>query len=85
MDKGLSVRQTEDWVKSQYKVKSSSAAKKSKDLPQAYKKIEDAISSQFSTKAKLVHHTKGHGSITLPYYSLDGLNKLLKDLHITIS
>ena len=85
IDKGLSVRQTEEWVKSQYKAKSAVTSKKSKDLPTAYKKIEDAISSQFSTKAKLEHNSKGHGSITLPYYSLDGLNKLLKDLHITIS
>lgn len=85
LDKGLSVRQTEEWVKSQYKVKSAGASKKTKELSAPYKKIEDALSSQFSTKAKLVHHSKGHGSITLPYYSLDGLNKLLKDLHITIS
>jgi ParB family chromosome partitioning protein len=85
IDKGLSVRQTEEWVKSQYKAKSAGTSKKSKELPTAYKKIEDAISSQFSTKAKLEHNSKGHGSITLPYYSLDGLNKLLKDLHITIS
>lgn len=85
LDKGLSVRQTEAWVKSQYKVKSGTNASQPKGLPPAYKKIEDALSSQFSTKAKLVHHSKGHGSITLPYYSLDGLNKLLKDLHITIS
>ena len=85
LDKGLSVRQTEEWVKSQYKVKSTNASKKAKELSAPYKKIEDALSSQFSTKAKLVHHSKGHGSITLPYYSLDGLNKLLKDLHITIS
>jgi ParB family chromosome partitioning protein len=85
LDKGLSVRQTEEWVKSQYKVKSTNASKKAKELSAPYKKIEDALSSQFSTKAKLLHHSKGHGSITLPYYSLDGLNKLLKDLHITIS
>ena len=85
IEKHLSVRQTEELVRSQYKQPGKAKTSAAKGLPPAYKKIEDVLSSHFSTKAKLVHHPKGHGSITLPYYSLDGLNKLLDDLHITIS
>lgn len=85
IDKHLSVRQTEELVRNVYKQPGKSKSSAQKGLPPAYKKIEDILSSHFSTQAKLVHNPKGHGSITLPYYSLDGLNKLLKELNITIS
>ena len=81
--KDLSVRQTEELVRRLYKgepvVKKTTAT----PLPPAYKKIEDNLASHFSTRVKLQHHKKGHGSITLEYYSLDELNKLLDQLGIS--
>lgn len=82
--KGLSVRQTEELVRKLY----SGAAQKVKSkpsLPDAFKKIEDNLASQYSTKVKLSHNKKGHGTIMFEYYSLDELNGLLDKLKINVS
>jgi ParB family chromosome partitioning protein len=54
-------------------------------LPPTYKKIEDNLASQFSTKVKLTHSKKGNGSILFEYYSLEELNSLLEKLNIKVS
>lgn len=84
-NKGLSVRQTEDLVRKMYTgtppVKSAVKAQ----LAPAFKKIEDTLASQYSTKVKLVHNKKGHGAVTFEYYSLEELNSLLDKLNIRVS
>ncbi len=78
-EKNLSVRQTEELVRKMYKgetVKDSIKAA----LPPAYKRIEDNLASHFSTRVKLQHSKKGNGSITIEYYSLQELNKILDQL-----
>lgn len=82
----LSVRQTEDLVRKMYKPSNAANSTASKNaLPPAYKKIEDNLASHFSTKVKLNHNKSGHGSITLEYYSLQELNKILDQMNVTIS
>jgi ParB family chromosome partitioning protein len=83
----LSVRQTEELVRNMYKADKPGAVKSSvkSDLPAAYKKIEDNLASHFATKVKMVHNKKGYGSITLEYYSLEELNKLLDAMNVTVS
>jgi ParB family chromosome partitioning protein len=85
--KGLSVRQTEELVRNMYKAEKNGAVKSSvkSDLPAAYKKIEDNLASHFATKVKMVHNKKGYGSITIEYYSLEELNKLLDAMNVTVS
>jgi ParB family chromosome partitioning protein len=85
--KELSVRQTEELVRNMYKAEKPGAVKSSvkSDLPAAYKKIEDNLASHFSTKVKMVHNKKGYGSITIEYYSLEELNKLLDAMNVTVS
>lgn len=86
--KMLSVRQTEELVRNLYKGPNGEKKKSASNppaLPPAYKRIEDSLSSHFSTKVKLVHNNKGYGSITLEYYSLEELNKLLDAMKVTIS
>jgi ParB family chromosome partitioning protein len=83
----LSVRQTEDLVRKLYKNgdnNSGNAAAKNV-LPPAYKKIEDNLASHFATKVKLAHNKSGHGSITVEYYSLQELNKILEQMNVVIS
>ncbi len=82
--KGLSVRQTEDLVRKLY---TGGAVKPivKQAVPDAYKKIEDNIASQFGTKVKLTHNKKGYGSILFEYYSLEELNGLLEKLKINVS
>lgn len=85
-NKQLSVRQTEDLVRKLYTGGGESARKPAKaSLPPAFKKIEDNLSSAFSTKVKLAHSSKGTGSITFEYYSLQELNSLLEKLNIQVS
>ncbi|MBS1732870.1 MAG: ParB/RepB/Spo0J family partition protein [Bacteroidetes bacterium] len=83
--KGLSVRQTEDLVRKIYTPGTAVKTSVKSSLPPAFKKIEDNLASQFSTKVKLTHNKKGHGSILLEYYSLEELNSLLDKLNVKVS
>ena len=84
-NKELSVRQTEDLVRNMYTGNNAVKNSVKASLPPAFKKIEDNLASQFSTKVKLVNNKKGYGSITFEYYSLDELNGLLDKLNIKVS
>ena len=84
--KQLSVRQTEELVRKLYKPGGAAVKSSSKSvLPPAYKRIEDNLASHFSTKVKLAHSNKGYGSITLEYYSLEELNKILEQMNVEVS
>jgi len=84
-NKQLSVRQTEELVRKLYKGNEAVKSSAKNDLPPAYKKIENNLASHFGTKAKLVHNKKGYGSITLEYYSLEELNKILDLMNVVVS
>lgn len=85
--KGLNVRQTEELVRKMYKADKAGTVKPSlkSDLPPAYKKIEDNLASHFGTKVRMAHNKKGYGSISIEYYSLDELNKILDAMNVTVS
>ena len=83
--KQLSVRQTEELVRKMYKGNEPVKSATKNELPPAYKKIEDNLASHFSTKVKMVHNKKGYGSITLEYYSLQELNKILDQMNVVVS
>ena len=83
--KELSVRQTEELVRKMYTGTGNIKNTAKTALPPSFKKIEDNLSSQFSTKVKLVHNKKGFGSVTFEYYSLEELNGLLDKLNIKVS
>ncbi|MBT9483383.1 ParB/RepB/Spo0J family partition protein [Sediminibacterium sp.] len=84
--KQLSVRQTEELVRKLYKGDKSVAGAPSakSDLPPAYQKIQDNLASHFGTKVNMTHNKKGYGSISIEYYSLDELNKILDLMNITV-
>jgi ParB family chromosome partitioning protein len=84
IDKGLSVRQAENLVRTIYNEKKAPAKTEKTTLPPIFRKIEDTICSHFGTKAKLVHQKKGHGQIVLEYYSVEELNALLEKMKITV-
>lgn len=83
IERKLSVRQTEELVRKLYKTAGPVKNSVKAGLPPAYKKIEDNLASRFSTKVKLQHNKKGHGSITIEYYSLSDLNKILDQVGVT--
>jgi ParB family chromosome partitioning protein len=80
---GLSVRQTEELVRTMYKSNTPVKDSAKNTLPPAYKKIEDNLASHFSTKVLLNHNKKGHGSISIDYYSIQDLNKILELIGVT--
>ncbi len=83
VERKLSVRQTEELVRKLYKVANPVKSAVKNHLPPAFKKIEDNLASHFSTKVKLTHNKKGYGSITIEYYSIDDLNKVLDQVGVT--
>ncbi len=85
-NKGLSVRQTEELVRKLFKNDTPTVKPATNNnLPAAYKKIEDNLASHFSTKVKMVHNKNGQGSITLEYFSLEELNKILDQMNVVVS
>jgi ParB family transcriptional regulator, chromosome partitioning protein len=84
-ERGLSVRQTEELVRKVYQENVAVNPNGKENLPHAFKKIEDNLASHFSTKVKLMHNKKGHGSIAIEYYSIEALNKLLDQMGITLN
>jgi ParB family chromosome partitioning protein len=84
LDDGLSVRQTENLVRTLYKT--GDAVKKTQKavLAPAFKKIEDNLASHFNTRVKMLHHKSGHGSISFEYYSIEELNAILDKMNITV-
>jgi ParB family chromosome partitioning protein len=83
--RGLSVRQTEELVRRLYKGETAVKDSVKPSLPPAYKKIEDNLASHFSTRVKLNHNKNGHGQISIEYYSIQELNKILDQMGITAS
>jgi ParB family chromosome partitioning protein len=81
--KDLSVRQTEELVRNLYKEGGTVKKSVKAALPPAYKRIEDNLASHFSTRVKLNHNKKGHGSITVEYYSLEELNRILDLMNLS--
>jgi ParB family chromosome partitioning protein len=83
--KHLSVRQTEDLVRRMYTPKQSVKKDGQPQQPHAYHKLQDNLASHFSTKVHVKQNKAGKGSITLEYYSMQELNKLLEQMGIVIS
>jgi ParB family transcriptional regulator, chromosome partitioning protein len=84
-NKNLSVRQTEELVRKLYKGLPAVKNSVKPSLPEAFKKIEDNLASHFSTRVKLNHNRKGHGSISIEYYSLQELNKILDQIGLSVN
>lgn len=82
-ERGLSVRQTEELVRRLYKSNTPVKDSIKHSLPPAYKKIEDNLASHFSTRVKLSHNKNGHGQISIDYYSIQELNKILDQIGVT--
>jgi ParB family chromosome partitioning protein len=84
LDDGLSVRQTENLVRTLYKTGDAVKKTQKAALAPAFKKIEDNLASHFNTRVKMQHHKSGHGSISFEYYSIEELNAILDKMNITV-
>lgn len=73
----LSVRQVETLVKSLLNKSSLKSTSTAPALPPAFKKLEDRLSSFFSTKVKLQRKKSGQGTIQIEFYSDEDLTKII--------
>src|SRR5690606_928843 len=81
LEKGLSVRKTEQLVREiqQADEKRRRKQKKTDQLDFQYQKVEDDLASKFATRVKLdLKATKGKGSIVIPFSSEDDLSRILE-------
>jgi ParB family chromosome partitioning protein len=83
-EKGLSVRQTEELVRNLYKENGVAKKTAKSSLSSPFQRIEDKLATQFDTRVKLKHSSKGNGQITFDYYSVEELNKLLQNFNVSI-
>ncbi len=84
LDKGLSVRQTENLVRKMYQENKGVKKTVKTETPNTFRKIEDNLASHFGTRVKLQHQKKGHGQIVFEYYSIEELNALLDKMKVTV-
>lgn len=86
IEKGLSVRQTEQLVKNLVNGEktASSAASNTQGvkLPPAYKRIEDNMASHLSTKVKLDRKKNGKGSILIEFYNDSDLERIMEKMSL---
>ncbi|NLR63609.1 ParB/RepB/Spo0J family partition protein [Chitinophaga varians] len=83
LQNGLSVRQTEDLARKINQADKGNQQKAVKaKLPPAFQKIQDNLSSHFSTKVKLDRGKNGKGSIMIEFYSDDELNSILEKIDL---
>lgn len=84
--KNLSVRQTEELVKSfnpaagNKRTKENIGAKKGNNLPQEIRKWQDQISSHLSTKVTINRSVNGAGELVIKFYSNDDLERIVEGL-----
>ncbi len=81
MEKQLSVRQVESLVR-KYNAPKTVQTKltrtaTSENLPLAYRKIQDELSTVFSTKVRIKKYKGEHGEIVISFYSDDDLDRIL--------
>jgi ParB family chromosome partitioning protein len=85
IDKGFSVRQTEQLVKDLAAEKPTGTAKTAKTssaLPPAYRRIEDNMASHFSTKVRLDRKKNGKGNVVIEFYSDEDLERILDKMQL---
>ena len=79
VNKGLSVRKTEELVREiqQVGLRKKGAAKE-EAVSFQYQKIQDDLASKFATKVRLKVQGKGKGAIEIPFVSEDDLSRILE-------
>ena len=77
---GLSVRKTEALVRDMQgsKKKKTVKTKGPAELPRAYKKVQDDLTSHFGTRVSIHRKKDGRGEIVIQYFSDEDLNRILE-------
>ncbi len=76
IDKGMSVRQGEEWVRQAGK--STPKTPEQTAVPPVYQQLEGQLSGLLEAKVAIKVNAKGKGSISIPFASTAHLNKILE-------
>lgn len=76
IEKGMSVRQVEEWVRQAGKTTPKSIEKSS--VPPVYQQLEGQLSGLLEAKVAIKVNAKGKGAISIPFASTAHLNKILE-------
>jgi len=76
LTKELSVRQTEELVRTAQTKPAKKLPPKKAQVPYAIKKLEDQLSSALSTKVHIKQTAEGKGEIVVNFYNIDDLERL---------
>ncbi|MBK0377677.1 ParB/RepB/Spo0J family partition protein [Mucilaginibacter segetis] len=77
---GLSVRKVEEMVRDIQRAPNKKEGKQPEPLSFQLQKIQDDLTSKFSSRVKLKVNTQGNGSIEIPFLSEDDLGRILEML-----
>lgn len=80
VEKGLSVRQTEELVRKKRTDKPAGVSKKKESeagIPVEYKKLKEQLSHHFKTKIEFKRNTRGAGKIVIPFESDTDLERIV--------
>jgi ParB family chromosome partitioning protein len=80
MQKGLSVRKTEEYARELQHARTATKlnGRKEPAVSFQYQRIEDDLASKFASKVKLKVRSEGKGAIEIPFSSDDDLNRILE-------
>ncbi len=76
LNRELSVRQTEELVRTSESKPAKKSPPKKTQIPYAIKKLEDQLSSALSTKVHIKQTAEGKGEIVVNFYTIDDLERL---------
>ena len=79
-EQGLSVRKTEELVRSAGEEKPTKKEEKQNIVSPEVVELQDNLSSHFGTKIQVKSDAKSKGNITIPFVSLEDLNRILEIL-----
>ena len=84
VDQGLSVRKTEELVRQAGEPKVEKREKEDNTQTPEIVKLQSSLSSFFGTKIQVKSDVKNKGNITIPFVSLDDLNRILEILEVDV-
>lgn len=84
VDQGLSVRKTEELVRQAGEPKVEKREKEDNTQTPEIVKLQSSLSSYFGTKIQVKSDVKNKGNITIPFVSLDDLNRILEILEVDV-
>ena len=84
IDQGLSVRKTEELVRQAAEPKPEKKEKPDNTQTPEIVRLQSSLSSHFGTKIQVKSDAKNKGNITIPFVSLDDLNRILEILEVDV-